>query len=247
MCKDYNERPLITDMAWDSDFFNMHCGRCILTDLNLNLEALRCDMQEYDFVSIQNVGNKVYINKWIAENTKAYLADINIQFEKEISPKGVSCGESSTFLIVPAKDLDESMKNKLVVNRNDFSFSKFVCDPSFEERNGYLVYQQWLYNSCKDFGKYFILSVGEDGIIAYILFSISEVKATIELVNVDQQYQGQRIASAMIKAVEEYLGSQGVETLFVGTQMNNIPAMNLYHSLGFKEIARTAVFHLWNC
>lgn len=49
----------------------------------------------------------------------------------------------------------------------------------------------------------------------------------------------------MIESIEKFLADKNITKLRVGTQVNNIPAINLYHSIGFKEMSRTSVFHLW--
>lgn len=116
---------------------------------------------------------------------------------------------------------------------------------NLKKRNGYLVYSEWLKNACKDANKYFALLMSKDNVCAYILFNIDNNVGTIELVKVAKEYQGQHIATSMIESIEKFLADKNITKLRVGTQVNNIPAINLYHSIGFKEISRTSVFHLW--
>ena len=87
--------------------------------------------------------------------------------------------------------------------------------------------------------------MSKDNVCAYILFNIDNNVGTIELVKVAKEYQGQHIATSMIESIENFLDDKNITKLRVGTQVNNIPAINLYHSIGFKEISRTSVFHLW--
>ena len=243
MMKNLNVSPL----EWDTDFFGISCGRLVIDAPEVDLRGLLEQLDTYQFVTIQNVGNKVGINKTIAENTQAFLVDINIQFEKDVM-RGFSgyTEKHENIAVIKAKDTDKQIHDKLLVEREDFVFSKFVCDDKLDVRNGYLVYKEWLKNSRNYDNKYFALYYDGNEIGGYILFSIYDGEGTIELVKVNREYKGKGIATEMIRTVENCLKDKGIATVKVGTQLNNIPAINLYHYLGFREISRTSVYHLWN-
>ena len=79
----------------------------------------------------------------------------------------------------------------------------------------------------------------------FILFSIDKDSGTLELVKVNERYRGEGVCSQLIKKIENYLLSENVTDAHVGTQVNNIAAINLYHKLGYREISRTSVYHWW--
>lgn len=233
----------IKPLQWDTEYFGIRCGKAVVNDSDTDFSEFCQDTCEYEFVTIQNIGNNVEVNKQIAINTSAYLVDVNIQFEKEILTDNIN--ESNSCIIMKTVDTPDNIRRKLTVEKNDFKFSKFVCDDELKKRNGYLVYSEWLKNACKDANKYFALLMSKDNVCAYILFNVDNNIGTIELVKVDKEYQGQHIATSMIESIEKFLADKNIIKLRVGTQVNNIPAINLYHSIGFKEISRTSVFHLW--
>lgn len=233
----------IKPLQWDTEYFGIRCGKAVVNDSDTDFSEFCQDTCEYEFVTIQNIGNNVEVNKQIAINTSAYLVDVNIQFEKEILTDNIN--ESNSCIIMKTVDTPDNIRRKLTVEKNDFKFSKFVCDDELKKRNGYLVYREWLKNACKDANKYFALLMSKDNVCAYILFNVDNNIGTIELVKVDKEYQGQHIATSMIESIEKFLADKNITKLRVGTQVNNIPAINLYHSIGFKEISRTSVFHLW--
>jgi len=242
---------IINPLEWDTNFFHIKCGRAIIEDNNTNFSHFKRQFNNYDFVSIQNVGNSIIINKKIADYTGAFLADINVQFEKKINLNNIESGsivelnEDIAFQILKATEVSAEMREKMLVEEDDFKYSKFVCDPELKRRNGYLVYKEWIKNACADRNKYFIVLLDKGDVKAYILYALSNGVCTIELVKVNKEFQGKRIATLMIKKIESVMANSSVVALRVGTQFNNIPAMNLYHSLGFKEISRTSVFHCW--
>lgn len=234
---------VIDNLDWDTDYFGIKCGKISIRTNEFDVKSLVSKCNEFDFVSIQNIGNSTEINRKIACFKGAFLADINIQFEKKISIKQE---DEKSIVIIAAEDVKTEKINKIDIEENDFKYSKFVCDPFFKKKKGYLVYKEWLRNACGKKNKYFVFFKDDKGcIVAYILFSAMEKTGTIELVKVDKEYQGKNIAKKMISAIEMYLYQQDFSVLKVGTQLNNIPAINLYHSVGFKEISRTSVYHFW--
>ena len=134
---------------------------------------------------------------------------------------------------------------QMIVDESDFEFSKFVCDEEMKERKGYLVYREWIKNSRKEDNRYFEIFSHDNKIGAYVLFNMLNGEGTVEIVKVNRENQGKHIATQMINNIESFLYENGIQKIKVGTQFNNIPAMNLYHFLGFKETSRTSIFHLW--
>ena len=237
----------ISPLEWDTDFFNIKCGKLVILEDSIDWKNLKNRLSEFDFVTVQNPGNNIQVNQLIGENTSAYFVDMNIQFSKKlsrISPPAELRGEECCIL--NAISITNTEIQNLLVEEDDFKFSKFVCDSRMKQLKGYRVYKEWLKNARGAENKFFTLYYTQKRIGAYILFSITEEICTIELVKVNRENQGQGIASKMIRQIEIFCNERHITALNVGTQVNNIPAINLYHSLGFKEVSRVAVFHLWN-
>ncbi len=239
-----SEQSVIVPLPWDSEHFGIRCGKAVLrAPLPETLaEELKAELADYDFVSFQNIGNDVGVNRFLAQSTEAYLVDVNVQLEKEIGETPPSAG---TCPIVYAQDLEERILAQMSVGENDFAFSKFVCDPEMKRRAGYRVYACWLKNAKNDPDKQFIFRTIDDAVTGFILFRIRERILTSELVKVNAFCQGQGVASGLLRELEAYAAAQACRRLQVGTQLNNIPAINLYHRLGYREVSRTSVYHLW--
>ena len=76
------------------------------------------------------------VNKQIAINTSAYLVDVNIQFEKEILTDNIN--GSNSCIIMKTVDTPDNIRRKLNVEKNDFKFSKFVCDDELKKETDIL-------------------------------------------------------------------------------------------------------------
>ena len=235
----------IEPLEWDTNYFKARCGKVVIKDEEATFFHFEEMKKDYEFISIQNIDNNIRMNKKIAENTNAYLVDINVQFEKKLPKNGEQTQSKEHYRVVAANEISEEILSEMRVEEDDFAFSKFVCDPELKKRNGYLVYKEWLKNACTEKDKYFIIHFAEGKVGAYMLFNIDDAIGKVEIVKVNRENQGQHIATEMMNEVENFLVSRNTKKFIVGTQLNNIPAMNLYHSLGFKETSRTSVFHLW--
>ena len=96
----------ISNLQWDTDFFGIKCGKTVISDDEISFDLFNEQIKFFDFVTIQNVGNKVAVNKLLADNTNAFLADINIQFEKKLN-KIDSEETNNNYVIVPANETSD--------------------------------------------------------------------------------------------------------------------------------------------
>lgn len=238
---------VVLPLAWDTDYFGIPCGKALLgaDTTEEQLQKLVPELMQYTFSAVQNIGNCPEVNRFLALNTRAYLVDINLQFEKSCGGNAPAAREGDCP-IVQASVLPDSIGRQLIVERSDFIYSKFVCDPELDRRSGYKVYEKWLDNARFSDNKFFIYCMDSDRLAAYILFNIKDETLTIELVKVNAAYQGRHFATKLLTELQSYAASRGCTVMRVGTQLNNIPAVNLYHHFGFKDVSRTSVYHNWN-
>lgn len=236
---------IINPLEWDTDYFKVNCGRLVVDAEPFDMSDFERAARDYDFISIQNVGNSINVNREIARHTDAFLVDVNVQFEKDVAATFKNFEEDYQSSIFKSVEIPDCLFDELNVDQSDFLYSKFVCDDKLNQRNGYLVYKEWLKNARNDKCKFFIVFKDKDSVGAYILFNIRDDVGTIELVKVNREFQGRYIATYLINEIERFLYYKQVKKIRVGTQLNNIPAMNLYHGLGFKEFSRTSIFHYW--
>lgn len=93
--------------------------------------------------------------------------------------------------------------------------------------------------------KYFVVSERDGNVAGYILFSFYENVSVIELIAVNQRYQGQKLGKSLIQTMELFVIEQGIKKIKVGTQVDNIPAAQFYIAMGFNYISCGSVYHLW--
>lgn len=76
-----------------------------------------------------------------------------------------------------------------------------------------------------------------------VSYSTAGESASIGLIAVDKNNQGNGWGKKLMKAAESQAFSLGAKTLEVSTQELNSPASRLYESLGYELVEKTFVHH----
>lgn len=229
------------ELKWDTEFFGVSSSKAIMhRPLTLQeWSKLKKRFKEYKFISIMNKYSEPINAQLIGKDTLAFLADVNIQFEKKI----ISSYEVPTNVTIQ-QTLE---KNDQIIEIADFQFSKFTEDAELSKRGGDQIYRQWLINSFGRPDKFYALSRNENGDInGFILFSYSDSSCVIELIAVSKNETKGGIGTSLFKAVEYVAHQRGYSEIKVGTQLRNMGAINFYHKVGCKQVGCHQVYHLWN-
>jgi len=230
------------ELHWDTDFFGISCAKAILKESLQKDEwdELKSQFSHYEFVSIENSYSNPINAKYIGMETKAFLADVNIQFRKALTAVD---GMPSNVKMFQAMKYDNR-----ILEISDFQFSKFINDPEFAKRNGADVYRQWLRNSFEKPGKFFAISENTQGKLnGYVLYSYNDKSCIIELIAVTDMVKRSGIGSSLFQAVESAAIDKGCNEIKVGTQLRNLQAINFYIKRGCVQTECHQIYHLWNC
>ncbi|MGP6140218.1 GNAT family N-acetyltransferase [Jeotgalibaca sp. A127] len=230
-------------LEWDTNYFGIECGRVNLFGATSNEDQQKISdfLNEFKFVTISNYGNRKENNIWIANKTNAFLADVNIQFEKKLN-------NNSNFKDENTYVTNNLHKNDQIINiaNKSFQHSRFFNDPNLPIKESERIYVHWTENAFEKENKYFVISKKEENVLGYLLFSITNKNnAVIELIAVDSSFQGHGIGGKLMKTLETFLSQKKITSLKVGTQVNNISANQFYTAMGFKYVSCGSIYHLW--
>ena len=76
----------------------------------------------------------------------------------------------------------------------------------------------------------------EEEIKGYLIVSRVLDEVSVDRVAVKDKFKRQKIASNLLKTMEDTLSKQGAKIFYLEVRKSNLPAINLYKSLGYKEI-----------
>lgn len=226
-------------LDWDTSYFGLKSAKVVLDGPveDKNWEKLLTQIEDFEFISITNLNNEKENNIWLGQNTDSFLSDINVQFEKKLGGDVKFVNEECYI-----SNFFEVNKTILEISGRTFKYSRFFNDPYLSKNKAKSIYQMWTKNAFEREDKYFVVSK-KDKINGFLLFSIDNYTATIELIAVDDKYQGQGIGKKLILALEGYLKDKDVKKIKVGTQLNNIYGINFYNSIGFNYNSCSSVYH----
>lgn len=229
----------------DSEYFGISCAKVVIHKACLSTakqKELFSFLQKFSFSIITNEGNDPINNHWLGCTTNAFLTDINFQFKKKVSVDNESLIISTTI----ANDLPENSKI-IQIAETAFLYSHFLNDPYLPKDRARKIYGDITKNSFQKKDRYFNL-ISENGeIVGFVLFSIDvpDESARIILIAIDPNFTGRKIGQTLIKTLEGFLVKKDIHTLRVGTQFDNIIALNFYTSLGFKFVECNSIYHYW--
>ncbi|AMC94056.1 hypothetical protein AOC36_08660 [Erysipelothrix larvae] len=236
--KNYELKPL----QWDTDYFGVKAARVNLTGIvnENNQKDIIKFCARYDFVTISNIDNIQENNQWIGNKTSAFLVDMNIQFKKTLGGKQ-DYQDDKTYVVSNMSRNDQIMR----IAKKSFSYSRFFNDPNLPKSESNNIYLHWTEDAFNQENKFFVISEREGNIVGFILFSLDETSSVIELIAVEEKYKGKRVGKSLIHTMESFVIDQGIKNIKVGTQVNNISAVQFYLAIGFKYVGCVTMYHLW--
>ena len=166
--------------------------------------------------------------------------DINIQFYKKLSIPPLR-KESSSLTYADKKD--EFLIREL--SAKSFTKSRFYKDPNIKDSIASNIKKEWVANFFRGLrGNSMIVAKDKNKLFGFLLsLKKNECETFIDLIAVNPMKRKLGIAKSMINFLFEEL-ENNKEVIKVGTQIDNIGAINLYTSMGFKILSSNFIFHL---
>lgn len=231
----------INSLTWDSNFFGANTVKVSIYDklTENDLKEILEEVKRFEFIIFSDRSSEYYNDYLIGSYTDAYLVDSNIQLSL-INDLEEKIDESEKLEISNNYPYNEDI---LLIAKNNIKYSKYFNDPNVNSIKGAELYMNWTKNSFHDLDKYFI-TYKEETIRGFLLFSLAEEVATIELLIIDEKQHGLGIGTKLINELKHYLPRNFI--INVGTQIDNMEAINFYMKNGFKLKTNQRTYHYWN-
>ncbi len=230
----------------DTEYFGISSAKAVIHKAcfsNNKQMELFSFLRNFSFSIITNEGNNPINNHWLGCTTNAFLTDINFQFKKIVSGDD----KSLEILTTITNNLPNNAK-VIQIAETAFLYSHFLNDPFLPKDKAQKIYGDITKNSFQKSDRYFNLIRENSEIVGFVLFSIDKFddSARINLIAIDPSFSGRKIGQTLIRTLENYLIKNDIHTLRVGTQFNNIIALNFYTALGFRFVECNSIYHYWS-
>lgn len=228
---------ILKPLAWDSDFFGIRIAKATISDSGGWEELKRIPLDDYDLIYIFDETNSE-----LCPMDSALLVDTKVIYRKSLSPQSGTIRDGSIHLYsrnTPDEDL-------YALALTSGKYSRYNLDPGFPAGSYERLYRRWIENSANGQMANAVLYYEQDGHkLGMLTLKLSETESSIGLIAVDDSRQGLGIGTKLIQSAEQYLTANGIATLDVATQMNNLPACSFYEKNGFTVHSCTRIYHLW--
>ncbi len=229
----------------DTEYFGIPSARVILKKACLDSRTqndLLGFLQEFEFITIINKANDPSNNRWLGEKTSAFLTDINMQLSKKVA----TIEKHDDHYLVVSDKLPEDSRI-IQIAETSFKFSRFLNDPYLPLERARRIYGDITKKAFGKAGRFFVVFKITEVVAGFLLFSINgqASSSTIELIAIDPNQKGRGIGRSLIKSMEHYMNRMEIETIKVGTQLDNTSALKFYTLNGFNYFEQNSVYHYW--
>jgi len=236
-----NEYFCFNKLLWDTENLRLDTFLLLLKkDLSqIQLSKLNFIFDVKGLIYIKNATQFRENSKFIGLNTNAVLYDTNLFFKYNVKNEEDMILNEYNYEICPS----------LKIEIKDFAFyeySRFYKDIRLRERSKNDVYSDWIKNAQSIKSKMFLTIKKQNNILGYILYEIKQSTYTIELISIKKEYQNMKLGTRLIYFLKKHALKNKVSSIFVGTQISNIKAINFYIRNGFHVMTSTDIYHWWN-
>ncbi|CEN94068.1 MAG: GNAT family N-acetyltransferase [Paeniclostridium sordellii] len=239
-------------LDWDSKIFKKKIGLLSLHQGNLNDQILQkinkfCIDEKYECIFVK-VKTQEYKNIHVLEKNGFNLMDNIITLKinlKEITINNVDSDYKSRIL------LESDLPDIIEIIDNLYKFGRFFEDQNLDNNDVNKLYKEWITNEIKDEHIDVIGIEYKNKLVGFISckYNLSNLnhdkEGVISLVGINKSCQGLGIGKKIMNYVLYNFYNKGIKNIYVGTQINNVNALNFYISNGFRIKSSTNSFHKW--
>ncbi len=230
-------------LTWDSQFFGRRVGRLnlkLVTTLDELLQS--ADQQRYDLLYVYS---PIPIEESLIGQYALLDVGGHITFTNDLSSHSIE--EVNPMPEICRYELDTITPELLEIAFLSGHLSRFKIDPSLPVGSFQRLYETWLANTLENRPRTAIYTyIYDDRIIGLVTTEWHDSKCTIGLLAVLQSYQGRRIATKLIRCVQNICITNKIFSIEVKTQLTNEIARTLYLKNSFFERERSFLYHAHN-
>lgn len=225
----------VQKLVWDTTQFGYEVGKLIVDNEFPSFDEIRNIAMQFKLLY-------VFTNSKLPEQFPLKLVDTKVVFEKNFS------NDINTSVMIEEYNSSFSYDDLLQLAFLSGQYSRFRTDKMFKNNEFELLYKLWIDKSLRD-EKIKVLIKTIQGILGgFVTLELNEDQkfAQIGLIAVNEKYQGNGIASVLLKMCQKVTSQHGMSKIIVATQYANSPAMSLYIKNGFSISNKTYIYHIWS-
>ena len=240
----------------DSDIFGFPTGR--ISDNSLTIEKL-------EYVFSQAAAANIRLLYWTVPSNHPEIGSLVEKAHSAgdfVQGKLIYCVEANSSLV---SSIRAQLKENISIHEFDGDaptpellsmaiqaglWSRFNCDKNISSAHFHMMYESWITNSVGKRAADVVLvaCIGErlcQKFAGMVTVRSQHGKATIVLISVDSACRRRGVGKALMASAFEWALDRGFHSLTVATQVENLPARQLYETCGFVASETLQDFHFW--
>lgn len=231
----------IESLPWDSDFFGLKVGRCLLNDTDSWDEE---KLAEWDLIYFFiQPGHQL-------ANLRMRSCNIPIVDEKVTFVMDLEMHKKENTLIpgVYSYRKDTNVEEVINIGIQSGVYSRFYIDKKIPVNKFKELYTIWMQRSIdrEIAEEVFVYKTGDGEIAGVITLGVKNMRADIGILAVDEKLRGLNIGKKLVSAAIRNSIENGYKILQVVTQKDNKAACHFYEQCGFTEEQVVNVYHYWS-
>jgi len=178
------------------------------------------------------------------------LADVLVTFHVNVNTLDLTLNSQPSESVIIRPSLPQDKGKLEEIARASFTKDHFHRDPNFPKDKSDELFARWVYHSCQDLADVVLVAVGKDEEpCGFITCKIEQVGrdskyGVIDLVAVSPSRHSRGIGTQLVSEAVRWF-AENVESVFVGTQANNIASIGVYEKVGFRLLNTQLTLHKW--
>lgn len=238
--------PVVAELLeWDSAFFGRRIGRATVHRLDgpTAAELLEwCQSSHIDCLYFLADADDAATTR-VAEQIDFRLVDIRVTLQVWLKPPYLSPPDTGPVIgLAQPADLPALQQIAADGHRD----TRFYFDGNFPVERCDDLYRTWMRRSCEGYADAVLVARDHAQVAGYITCHRDAGESGhIGLVGVGNDFRGQGIGSALVRASLSWFADQGRPQVQVVTQGRNVTAQRLYQQQGFRTSAIQLWYHYW--
>lgn len=234
-------------LEWDSSFFGMRIAKVNKETLDAcewSKALTWCQMEKINCLYVLVDAGDLKFQHLVA-NDFAELVDIRVTLDLALDDDMWADDKSAPkFVVRQSKASDIEFLSRMAGSL--YSRTRFLNDKQFAQNQVKKMYQIWIEKQCKSKSDLVYVAESNRKVVGYVSGSYqTRLEGWVGLVGIDPSAQRVGVGFSLLKELISEFHRIGVRKAFVATQGDNISAVRLYETLGFKVKNVQLWYHKW--
>ena len=222
-------------LDWDTSFFEKPVFKCDITNF-IEFEMAQSQLPSPAlcyFFSKQKIST---LDKYLFDEKVIFRLQTNTYTRVQQQTTSVECKT--------VKEQPIALFSIASLATTSSQHSRFRKDPEIPNKKVDELYLKWVEKAYQQPKNHEIFLAYADRVLAGLIScTVKDDKMTIELVSTLPEFQNRGIGSYLMTAILNFAKGNGIEEIYVTTQLDNTPACRLYKKYGFKVYDNSYVYH----